>query len=312
MDLHVPLHLAAVNGTTGAVNKPVTEVMHAEDYDVYPSLTAVTGSNFCHIGVDYDKARGFAKVIAVTDNRATDTRRPVIMRLELPVSTRVAFDALAHAIEGYVAARATEESRGHARRTIVLIRDHLPLVAAGETGHGTREAMALAALLGGVNVACASTCLPHRLQQAMGAVRRIEGPTAEAWPCSTGPSPHGERPYAPAAVRSGEDADQHLQAEHEDHAQADCGEKPLSHAARRIELDEIPTDARDSQQSACPEDRAVVPFGQYGYAGQQKGRGRQLATSCEPSRIVPRMSHTQNPSCRGAVHGQHSQRLSVA
>ncbi|MFH8787015.1 N-acetyl-gamma-glutamyl-phosphate reductase [Streptomyces roseoverticillatus] len=163
VDLDLPLHLAAVNGTTGAGNKPVTEVMHAEafasmlpysleghrhapelethlaplagrepcvdmttahgnfargiyiqaslsvrpekragtdraalldlyeryyadeffvrvntapkkaglnakEYGVYPSLTAVTGSNFCHIGVDYDAARGFVKVIAVTDN----------------------------------------------------------------------------------------------------------------------------------------------------------------------------------------------------------------------------------------------------
>ncbi|KOV70002.1 N-acetyl-gamma-glutamyl-phosphate reductase [Streptomyces sp. NRRL WC-3618] len=162
-DLDIPVHLAAVNGTTGAGNKPLTEIMHAEafgsmlpysleghrhapelenhlaplagrelcvdmttahgnfargiyiqaslavrpqereridraalldlyeryyadeffvrvnsapkkaglnakEYGVYPRLTAVTGSNFCHIGVDYDADRGFVKVIAVTDN----------------------------------------------------------------------------------------------------------------------------------------------------------------------------------------------------------------------------------------------------
>ncbi|MEU0397269.1 N-acetyl-gamma-glutamyl-phosphate reductase [Streptomyces sp. NPDC006208] len=162
-DLDTAIHLAAVNGTSGAGNKPVTDVMHAEafasmlpysleghrhapelethlaplagrelcvdmttahgnfirgiyiqasvriradartgvdraalldlyrdhyadehfvqvnsfakqgrlnskEYGVYPSLNAVTGSNFCHIGVDYDPVRGFAKVIAVTDN----------------------------------------------------------------------------------------------------------------------------------------------------------------------------------------------------------------------------------------------------
>uniref|UniRef100_A0AAU3HU30 Asd/ArgC dimerization domain-containing protein n=1 Tax=Streptomyces sp. NBC_01393 TaxID=2903851 RepID=A0AAU3HU30_9ACTN len=39
-----------------------------KEYGVYPSLNAVTGSNFCHIGVDYDPVRGFVKVIAVTDN----------------------------------------------------------------------------------------------------------------------------------------------------------------------------------------------------------------------------------------------------
>ncbi|AKJ10252.1 N-acetyl-gamma-glutamyl-phosphate reductase [Streptomyces incarnatus] len=42
--------------------------LNSKEYGVYPSLNAVTGSNFCHIGVDYDPVRGFAKVVAVTDN----------------------------------------------------------------------------------------------------------------------------------------------------------------------------------------------------------------------------------------------------
>ncbi|WP_217254048.1 N-acetyl-gamma-glutamyl-phosphate reductase [Streptomyces sp. AC602_WCS936] len=39
-----------------------------KDYRRYPSLAGVTGSNFCHIGVDHDPRRGVAKVVAVTDN----------------------------------------------------------------------------------------------------------------------------------------------------------------------------------------------------------------------------------------------------
>ncbi|MFD7164778.1 N-acetyl-gamma-glutamyl-phosphate reductase [Streptomyces violascens] len=39
-----------------------------KDYRRYPSLAGVTGSNFCHIGLDYDVRRGIAKVVAVTDN----------------------------------------------------------------------------------------------------------------------------------------------------------------------------------------------------------------------------------------------------
>ncbi|MFD5141919.1 N-acetyl-gamma-glutamyl-phosphate reductase [Streptomyces sp. NPDC058401] len=39
-----------------------------KDYGRYPALAGVVGSNFCHIGLDYDAARGIAKVVAVTDN----------------------------------------------------------------------------------------------------------------------------------------------------------------------------------------------------------------------------------------------------
>ncbi|WP_406727088.1 N-acetyl-gamma-glutamyl-phosphate reductase [Streptomyces sp. GD-15H] len=39
-----------------------------KDYRRYPSLAGVVGSNFCHIGVDYDARRGIAKVVSVTDN----------------------------------------------------------------------------------------------------------------------------------------------------------------------------------------------------------------------------------------------------
>ncbi|HEV3071798.1 MAG TPA: N-acetyl-gamma-glutamyl-phosphate reductase [Solirubrobacteraceae bacterium] len=41
---------------------------NAKEYDIYPSMASVTGSNFCHIGLDYDAGRGVIKVVAVTDN----------------------------------------------------------------------------------------------------------------------------------------------------------------------------------------------------------------------------------------------------
>ncbi|MEV5237896.1 iron-containing alcohol dehydrogenase [Streptomyces cinnamoneus] len=140
--------------------------------------TAGSGSEVTKGAIVTDVVRGFRSGIRGDDvfPKVAVVDPDLTAPLPVAVAVETAFDALAHVIEGYVAARATEESRAHARRAIVLIRDHLPLVAAGDTGHGTREAMALAALLGGVNVACASTCLPHRLQQAMGAVRRTEIP----------------------------------------------------------------------------------------------------------------------------------------
>lgn len=39
-----------------------------KDYGRYPGLAGVVGSNFCHIGLDYDATRGIAKVVAVSDN----------------------------------------------------------------------------------------------------------------------------------------------------------------------------------------------------------------------------------------------------
>jgi N-acetyl-gamma-glutamyl-phosphate reductase len=42
--------------------------INSKEYSVYPSMARVAGSNFCHIGLDYDAAHGVIKVVAVTDN----------------------------------------------------------------------------------------------------------------------------------------------------------------------------------------------------------------------------------------------------
>lgn len=86
------------------------------------------------------------------------------------VRTETAFDAFAHAVEGYVARRSDPLSRQLAVRALELITEHTNALVKREDSAASREALALAALLGGINVARASTCLPHRLQQAMGAL----------------------------------------------------------------------------------------------------------------------------------------------
>ncbi|MBL7147255.1 MAG: N-acetyl-gamma-glutamyl-phosphate reductase [Nanoarchaeota archaeon] len=45
-----------------------TKKGNSKEYDIYPFVANVSGSNFCHIGLDYDKKRGYASIIAVTDN----------------------------------------------------------------------------------------------------------------------------------------------------------------------------------------------------------------------------------------------------
>jgi len=39
-----------------------------KEYDTYPNIVNVVGSNFCHIGLDYDSKRKIIKIISVTDN----------------------------------------------------------------------------------------------------------------------------------------------------------------------------------------------------------------------------------------------------
>jgi len=95
--------------------------------------------------------------------------------LTVPVGIAVAtgFDALAHAVEGCVARKANPVTRAFAQQALAILGRRLPEVAAGDGGAALRDDLALAALLGGLNVATASTCLPHRLQQAMGSVPRV-------------------------------------------------------------------------------------------------------------------------------------------
>jgi alcohol dehydrogenase class IV len=106
---------------------------------------------------------------ALIDPSLTDTLPP-------PVAAETGFDALTHAVEGYVARRANPISRTLSEKAIVLIGDHVRHAAGAEPDAETRDAMCLAALLGGLNVAAASTCLPHRLQQAMGSADHVGVP----------------------------------------------------------------------------------------------------------------------------------------
>ena len=94
----------------------------------------------------------------------------LVASVPLPVVAETAFAAFAHAVEGCVAAQATALSRRLGHRAIGLVAEHLPAALRGATTAATRDGLCMAALLGGVNVATVSTCLPHRLQQAMGAL----------------------------------------------------------------------------------------------------------------------------------------------
>ncbi|MEZ5077271.1 MAG: N-acetyl-gamma-glutamyl-phosphate reductase [Solirubrobacterales bacterium] len=42
--------------------------LNEKSYELYPSVGSVTGSNFCHLGIDYDRRTGTVKAMSVIDN----------------------------------------------------------------------------------------------------------------------------------------------------------------------------------------------------------------------------------------------------
>ncbi|AZM57168.1 iron-containing alcohol dehydrogenase [Streptomyces sp. WAC 01529] len=166
------IHLGPVGplvGTTLAADTPTLPMIAVP-------TTAGSGAEVTKGAILTDTARGFKSGIrgdaifpraALVDPALTDG-------LPRHVALESGFDALAHAIEGAVARRSTALNKNLSRQAVDLLSVHLREVADGRADAESRDALSLAALLGGINVATASTCLPHRLQQAMGRGARNE------------------------------------------------------------------------------------------------------------------------------------------
>jgi len=86
------------------------------------------------------------------------------------VTVQTGFDTFSHIFESYVAKKSSIITDRYAEEALLIIKEFLPKCLANRLDIKAREKMSYAALLGGVCVANASTCLPHRLQQAMGGV----------------------------------------------------------------------------------------------------------------------------------------------
>ncbi len=107
--------------------------------------------------------------IALVDPELTHSMPPEVTRI-------TGFDAFTHAVETYVSNSSNPITDACALQAVKYISTYLP--TAIEMGHDrlAREKMALASLMAGINIANTGTCLPHRLQQAMGSV--VEMPHA--------------------------------------------------------------------------------------------------------------------------------------
>ena len=76
-DRHQREHYVLVNAF------PKNGGLNAKEYDVYPSVASVVGSNFCHVGVDYDSERRIVKVISVTDNLGKGAAGSAVQNMNL-------------------------------------------------------------------------------------------------------------------------------------------------------------------------------------------------------------------------------------
>lgn len=138
--------------------------------------TAGTGAEVSKGAIVLDVERGFKSGIrgdalfpkvALIDPALTESQ-PRAVALE------TGFDAFTHAFESYLARKSTPISRALSEAVIGPLCAALSRLADGTADSSDRDDLALAALVGGLNVATASTCLPHRLQQAMGSLTRVD------------------------------------------------------------------------------------------------------------------------------------------
>ena len=107
------------------------------------------------------------------------------LSLSMPenLALETGFDAFTHLLESYLARKSTYLSHVYSEFGLKLIFENLPKIIDNPQDIKIRESISLAALIGGINVANASTCLPHRLQQAMGSVPEIHHPHARGLAC---------------------------------------------------------------------------------------------------------------------------------
>ncbi|WP_312503618.1 iron-containing alcohol dehydrogenase [Lacrimispora sp.] len=88
--------------------------------------------------------------------------------IPLGITMETGFDALAHAIESYMAVKANSWSHMISEKAIKTAGQNLLLLMENIDNHEARKAMSYASMIVGINLANVGTCLPHRMQYAVG------------------------------------------------------------------------------------------------------------------------------------------------
>ncbi len=77
---------------------PKLEELNAKQYELYPRLNEVVGSNFCRIGIDHDDERGVTKIVAVTDNLVKGAAGSAIQNMNVMVGVDETLGLRAYAL----------------------------------------------------------------------------------------------------------------------------------------------------------------------------------------------------------------------
>jgi alcohol dehydrogenase class IV len=171
---------AAKAAAIGMSLGPVGQLVGRTVDTVAPPVVAVpttggTGAEVTRGAIILDDARGlkagirgdcmFPRIAIVDPN--------LLSTLPASVLFETAFDAFSHACESLIARGASVMTAPYSRTALDLLATAAPRLAAGDRSTCTLESMSLAALLGGIVVGTASSCLPHRLQQAVASIAPI-------------------------------------------------------------------------------------------------------------------------------------------
>jgi alcohol dehydrogenase class IV len=137
--------------------------------------TAGTGAETSHAAIVLDRraakkrglrGRGVAAQIALVDPE-------LAVSAPAEVTAAAGFDALAHAIETFSSRASHAFARALAADALPRLLRHVPAAMAEPTDLVSRSETAYAAMLMGMNLATATTCLPHRLQYPLGALTGV-------------------------------------------------------------------------------------------------------------------------------------------
>lgn len=125
------------------------------------SKGAIISSSFYHIKAGI-RGKNILPCIAIVDAAYTWT-------VPKKITMETGFDVLAHAIESYMAVKATPFSEMLSEKAIKIACKNLILLCRNLNNREAREKMSFASMIMGLNLADVGTCLPHRMQYAIGA-----------------------------------------------------------------------------------------------------------------------------------------------
>lgn len=130
--------------------------------------TAGTGAELSYGAILYDEAKSFKSGLRGKIIQPDKVFLDVDLYLQAPskLIAEVGFDCLTHAVETYLSTASSPMVRYQSVAAIHIVLAHLTPAVAKQ--RASVEQMAMAACLMGINLAMSTTCLPHRIQYAIG------------------------------------------------------------------------------------------------------------------------------------------------